>query len=656
MCIPTRLLPLLWIAATTTAAARAQTSPIDSLLDMAVVTGTRSAKTLDNTPVHTRLIKAEQIQQSGATHLHELLQHELPGIEFTYALSGHLNMNMAGFAGQGVLFLLDGERLAGETMDNIDFARINLSNVERIEMVKGAASALYGSNAAGGVINIITRGARHTPTPWSLTLDAKHARHNNTRVGSVWNVRRQRWAQTFDVQHTRSDSYRLHNPIDATLYTKYALSQVLGGQTWNVKERVQWQPSEALRLTGRASYYFRERNYDAGEHNRYRDFAGGLRGEWNMAPQRKLDISYAFDQYDKSDFYLATRLDVRDYSNVQHTLRALYTEQLSETAEFIAGSDLQRDYLRTYQFADGQARTQWSSSLFAQVDWMPTAQWEVLAALRGDHYSHESGVQPTGKLSVRYRHEALTLRAGYGNGFRAPSLKERFMLFPINDIFIIRGHEHLKAERSHNFHTSIEWTRRHTHLTAALGYNIVCHRITTSPPSSERDAASHLPFIDYINLPRLRVLSAEATAQHHWSLWRGKLKAQANYAYTHEQVGSVSTLTPYLPARPHSATARLDFDRQFSKRYGLNLLLSARWLSSLQGEEFNHITGASHRITYPSYALVRLATSHRIGRALRLNLAADNLLNYRPHIYYYNSPPTAGIDLSLGITLDLHAL
>ena len=72
-------------------------------------------------------------------------------------MNQQVHMNLSGFAGQSVLILVDGERLAGETMDDVDFTRIGMQNIDHIEIVKGAASALYGSNAAGGVINIITK-------------------------------------------------------------------------------------------------------------------------------------------------------------------------------------------------------------------------------------------------------------------------------------------------------------------------------------------------------------------------------------------------------------------------------------------------------------------------------------------------------------------
>ncbi|MDY5609651.1 MAG: TonB-dependent receptor plug domain-containing protein, partial [Sodaliphilus sp.] len=126
-------------------------------LDEVVVTGTRTPKFLKDTPIQTRVINAKEIARLDATNVQDLLQQELPGVEFTYAMNQQTHLNFSGFGGQGVLFLVDGERLAGETMDDVDFTRLSMDNVERIEIVKGAASALYGSNATGGVINIITK-------------------------------------------------------------------------------------------------------------------------------------------------------------------------------------------------------------------------------------------------------------------------------------------------------------------------------------------------------------------------------------------------------------------------------------------------------------------------------------------------------------------
>ena len=127
-------------------------------LEPVVITASHTPKALKDAPVVTRLITLYDIKITDATNIQDMLTQEIPGLEFGFAMSQETSLNMSGFGGNAVLFLVDGERMAGETMDNVDYNRMNLDNVGRIEIVKGASSALYGSNAVGGVINIISRG------------------------------------------------------------------------------------------------------------------------------------------------------------------------------------------------------------------------------------------------------------------------------------------------------------------------------------------------------------------------------------------------------------------------------------------------------------------------------------------------------------------
>ena len=129
----------------------AQTTIRDSVeLNPVVVTASHSPKALKDAPVVTRLITPHDLKIADATNIQDMLTQEIPGLEFGLAMSQETSLNMSGFGGNAVLFLVDGERMAGETMDNVDYNRMNLENVGRIEIVKGASSALYGSNAVGG--------------------------------------------------------------------------------------------------------------------------------------------------------------------------------------------------------------------------------------------------------------------------------------------------------------------------------------------------------------------------------------------------------------------------------------------------------------------------------------------------------------------------
>ncbi len=169
-------------------------------LDQVVITATHTAKALKDVPVVTRLITLSDIQKVDATNIQDMLTQELPGLEFGLAMSQETSLNMSGFGGNAVLFLVDGERMAGETMDNVDYNRMNLDNVGRIEIVKGASSALYGSNAVGGVINIISR---ENTEPWTANVNSRYSSMGNEwRNGANFSLNKGKWNSQTNFQHT----------------------------------------------------------------------------------------------------------------------------------------------------------------------------------------------------------------------------------------------------------------------------------------------------------------------------------------------------------------------------------------------------------------------------------------------------------------------
>ena len=172
-------------------------------LEPVVVTASHTPKALKDAPVVTRLITLHDIRITDATNIQDMLIQELPGLEFGFAMGQETSLNMSGFGGNAVLFLVDGERMAGETMDNVDYNRMNLDNVGRIEIVKGASSALYGSNAVGGVVNIISRENRE---PWTANVNSRfNSFGNEWRHGANFSFNTKKWNSQTSFQHTAID-------------------------------------------------------------------------------------------------------------------------------------------------------------------------------------------------------------------------------------------------------------------------------------------------------------------------------------------------------------------------------------------------------------------------------------------------------------------
>lgn len=606
----------------------------DIALETVVVTGTRTPKLLKDAPIITRVITATDIQRTDVTHIGELLQNELPGVEFSYSMNQQVSLNMQGFGGNSVLFLVDGERLAGETLDNIDYSRLNLDNVERVEIVKGAASSLYGSNAVGGVVNIITREA---DKPWSINANARYGAHNDMRYGLSAGFKKGRVSSQTNIQYAGTDSYKVPGEGD--------YDTIFGGYNWNFKEKITYSPTDRLKLTGRLGYFFRQRNSAADEKDRYRDFSGGLKASYDFNEKNNLEAAYGFDQYDKSGYLVKNSLDIREYSNVQHTARAVFTSNFSGKNNVVAGGDFLRDYLTTYQFENGGHRCQYTADLFAQFDWNPSENFNIINGIRFDYFSDRELFHVTPKFGMMYKTGNCSLRGSYAGGFRAPTLKEMYMSFDMAGIFMIYGNPDLKPEQSHNFSLSAEYTKSRYNFTLTGYFNIVENRITTAWNNAMKGMV-------YTNMAPLKVTGIDANASVKYPCGVG---ARVSYTFTHEKIRKGEPMTSQT--RPHTATARIDYGREW-KRYGLNVSLSGRVLSKVTTDVYTSMTNyeETEKQTYPAYTMWKLTVSQSFLKGIKVNVTVDNLFNYVPDYFYNNSPSTTGTTFAVGLSVDADRL
>ena len=617
----------------------------DVMLSTVTVTGTRTPKTLDNTPVVTRIITEADIKKLDATNIKDVLLAEIPGVEFTYAMNQQVNMRMQGLGGMSVLFLIDGERLAGETLDNIDFQRLNMDNIERIEIVKGAASALYGSNSVGAVVNIITKSQSE---PWAAQVNTRFGSENGEqRHGGSLSFHQGRFTNIFNVQYDKQDSYRVYDkPKDGA--AKGDSTLVYGTRQWNFKDKLVYQIAEGQQLIGRAGYYFHERNTSPQQRDRARDFSGGLRYVGKLGEHDALDIGYTGDRYDKSDFYPETKKDFLDYKNMQHSLRALYTHSFEKDLDLTLGGDAMTDYLKSYQFADDKDHhDQFTADLFAQADWTINSHWNIVAGVRADYFSRY-GWEMTPKLAAMYRTGNLKLRGSYSKGFRAPTLKEMYMDFNMANIFNIYGNENLESEKTNSFSLSAEYVKKYYCFTLTGFYNILDNEITTLwDPTLQGGRGA----MKYHNVEGTNLASVDATVMARYPCG---INAKLSYSYFHEFTRNDTPNT--ADSRPHTLTAQVDYHKEW-KRYQLNVVLNGRYLSKADFYTVSSSgTGAYDsyvETSSPAYTMWKLTLLQKFWNTLTITASVDNLFDYKPKQYAYNSPYTVGRTFSIGAALDI---
>lgn len=612
-------------------------------INSVVVTGTKTPRLLKDVPVLTRVITSDDILKLDATNISDLLQAEFPAIEFSFKMDKQVSLNLQGFSGTSVLFLVDGERLAGETLDNVDYSRLVMDNIERVEIVKGAASALYGSNAVGGVVNIITKEAGK---PWALNLNARYGTHNAQRYGVTASARQGRVNSVTSFQYDSQNSYSFGRQpvVDITDITSF--DGMDGYHTYSLQERLGVTVSDRVKLTAKGGYSFRERNYSESIKKRYRGFTGGLRADHKIDDRQYLEAAYNFDQYDKSDYQTAKKKDIRNYSNRQNTARIVYNYMFEGGHTLTAGIDGMTDYLVSYQFNGDESHEMYSADAFAQFEWKAAPQLDVVAGARLDYFSEIDNPRFTPRLALMYKPASeLALRASYGGGFRAPTLKEMYMQFDMAGIFDIYGNPDLKSETSHNFMLSADYTRRYWNASVSGYYNRVSDRITTV----RNDALNGM---QYTNNRLVDITGLDANLAVKLSCGLG---ARVSYAYAHESVrkGEINA----SETRPHSAVFRLEYDKLLGD-YGINVMLSGRYMSPL---DTNTLTAESNfkdyaPAHYPGYTMWKFSISQKIWRPFTFTCSVDNLFNYKPDHFRYNSPLPFGRTVSIGVSIDFEQL
>ena len=640
----------------------AQTNIRDSVnLTPVVITASHSPKALKDAPVVTRLITLHDIKISDATNIQDLLTQEMPGLEFGFAMGQETALHMSGFGGNAILFLVDGERMAGETMDNVDYNRMSLDNVGRIEIVKGASSALYGSNAVGGVVNIISR---ENLEPWTANVNSRYSSFGHEwRHGANFSFNTTKWNSQTSFQHTRIDPIDLPKehtpeevamellkkaqgqPYDESVLTDDSnLNRLYGQKTYNVKERLTWRATDQLTLIGRGSYFFRTSERDTYDYH-FNAYSAGLKGRYAWNRDRYLELSYAYDQYDKANFLPdGTRTHDHDYSNQQHVAHALFHQSFGKSS-LIVGADYMHDYLTTYQFIDNTNHAQNNIDGYAQFDWNITERLNFVGSIRYDYFSASRKKAYTERMALVYKLPWVTLRANYALGFRAPTLKEMYMHFDMGNMgYMILGNPNLEPEKSNNINLSIERTSRINnsgfldgrYSFTLMGYcNIFEKRITTIAG----DDYNGMPSAIYWNEDGIKVWALDASLAH---VWDCGLSFKLNYSWMRE-TGNV-IYSQFSQPRLHSLTWRIGYDHRFSRYYAIDAALSGR----RQGKPQSGDTSVDQ-----GYTIWKLMLQQHLWRGVSVNTAIDNLFNYKPKSYYYCSPLTTGTSFSIGVSIDL---
>lgn len=606
-----------------------ETGEVADHLEQLVVTGTRTRKALKDVPVITRLITAEEIKRESPRSLADLLETELPGLEFTRTEGVSNSITFQGMGANYLLILIDGERMAGETQrSNPDFNRIDIDNVERIEIVKGAMSTLYGSGAVAGVINIITKGASK---PFQAAIEGLYSGEGEQRAG-------------LNIGTKTQNGFSAYTSAVANFKQKYFFedTEIEGYRNVSVSQKLGYAVPDKFKINARGSFYTHER-YNAGlvgklTHDVYYDWNLLLKGEYEIDAKNRIELSYNFDDYSKYAKYLKLDERERNYRDIIHNPKIFFSTDAIRKNNLIAGVEFLNEGLQSYQFADS-TRSLSQIAAFIQDDYKISNKFSVQAGLRLDYNDRYNGVYVTPKISVMYKLAAWSFRGGYAGGFRTPTLKELYTTWDHQGMFELIGNPNLKPEKSHNFQASAEFTKGKVNVSVNGFYNYIYDKISTV-----WNVAQDTSF--YSNIDHSRVYGADVNFR--MQLFNN-FAVKAGYAYVNDQqlVQGVNTSA----TRPHSATVRFEYNFQAWK-CPVTVGMNGRWLSSVDtwSQMDNNQYAQTH---YEGYSIWKINAVGRLPYGMRVNLGVNNLFNYKPSVVTYNAGITRGITFFGGVSISL---
>ena len=408
-------------------------------LDQVVITATRTERKLGNSAVPTRIVSQKIISQSGSLRLQDILA-EQTGLYITSG--GATSSAGGGVFGNGVqiqglspdytLILLDGEPVIGRQGGVIDLSRLTVANIKKIELVKGPSSSLYGSEAMGGVVNIITE------QPQFNRLDAslRYGKYNAADANITAAIKKQKLGLQVFGNWNSTDGFDLDKNIPGETVDPY--------RNYTSQLRFNYQPGTKTKISISARYFNEKQdNYFVTE-----DISVGsaiaITGEGtikdiNLNPvlthqfsnNIKSSVRLYFSRYeyeqtllketDKSSFYYD--FFQQDFYRVENQTDIKFGESNFLTT----GAGMVTEKLNTTRYTGKRSND--IGYLFIQDEWKANDKLTVIGGLRyDDNTAYQSRLSP--KLAAQYKvNEKLRINASYGAGFKAPDFRQLFLNF-----------------------------------------------------------------------------------------------------------------------------------------------------------------------------------------------------------------------------------
>ena len=631
---------------------RKDSSAIDRTynLNPVVVTGSGHHQRLKSTATPVRVLSSQEISEQGITTFDGALTRMMPQASMApNAMGTFLRLN--GLGNKYILILINGQKLSGDISNNVDLNRINMARVKRIEVLDGAASSLYGSDAIAGVINIITD--QPTQNLISITSDTKVSGHGIMTEAVSLDIYKNGFGSYTSFSHDQADSYQTNDEEyvkGSEPQTQKTIAPFFTGYRSNIiGQKFTYAPTQHLALNAGLDYSYKITNRPETRSDitggtdyemRYKGLRWNVGGIYKFTNRHSLQADFTVDRfrYGKEYDVETKTYQIGDYvqSKKQRMMEGELKAILGITAHSttIFGADWRKDYLvATSGNIDQHVST---LAAYAQHEMKFLKDFTATFGLRYTHHETFNN-HLTPKLSLMFAPGSFRFRATYSAGFRAPGLDELYYhYYAVNrgKPQISFGNQNLKPEDSHYFSLNAEY-RTHLIAISLTGYlnrindMIVKQKIDVDdtslamlqrefPEMTEAEASKLVSYALYQNSDKGDVKGMQLNISA--NILPG-LNISANYVYTYARYKSGEAWQTLERSIRHAATIAVNYHHSW-RQYALNVNLNGRLQSKTYYPDYEDA---------PGFGIWNLNTTHSLhflkGVLFKPSLGIDNIFD-----------------------------
>ncbi len=393
-----------------------------------VVTANRTSKMLQDVSVPVSVVNQNEIEASGSLRLSDILDEQI-GLNI---VSDHgTGIQVQGFDPEYTLILIDNQPVIGRTAGTLDLTRLSVGNIEQIEIVKGPSSALWGSNALAGVINIITKKGNK---PFTLDVNGRYGSHSTYDAGLNGTFKKDRLRGRFFGSYNGSSGYDLNEKTVAPTIPEYENITLSGGMNYRINSNLDF---------GFSTRYYSEEQFYNDEINNGNSLDAIVGEDF----QTDFSLSPELNFYIGNKFLLETNAFLSTFESKSESIFTesgviYFSDSFSQTLNkyeskasafwnsdhsTIAGIGMNREDLTAEIYADVPGFSSYFA--FGQHEWQANDKLSLIGGFRFDaHSEYRSQLSP--KFSALYKaNDKVQFRASFGGGFKAPDFRQLFLNF-----------------------------------------------------------------------------------------------------------------------------------------------------------------------------------------------------------------------------------